>query len=90
MKTAILLATGAVFALGLPAITANEAQADGWKKKRDHAKQHRRYRDDRRDYRYRDYDRAPIRVTRPPGTSHYIYQDYPEWAARAFQRPQDR
>lgn len=33
----------------------------------------------------RDYNRLPIRVTRPPNTGHYIYQDYPLWAARAFE-----
>ncbi|MFY0614715.1 MAG: hypothetical protein JXQ99_24515 [Hyphomicrobiaceae bacterium] len=33
----------------------------------------------------RDYNRLPIRVTRPPNTGHYVYQDFPLWAARAFQ-----
>ena len=33
----------------------------------------------------RDYNRLPIRVTRPPNTGHYIHQDFPLWAARAFQ-----
>jgi len=32
----------------------------------------------------------PIHVTRPPNTGHYIYQNYPVWAARAFQPIQSR
>lgn len=44
----------------------------------------------RRRFTRREYDRLPISVTRPPNTSHYFYQDYPHWAARAFQPRQNR
>ena len=44
----------------------------------------------RRRFTQRDYDRLPIRITRPPNSAHYIYQDYPLWAARAFQPPNRR
>ena len=44
----------------------------------------------RRRFSRRDYNRLPIRITRPPNTSHYIYQDYPLWAARAFQPRRSR
>ena len=38
----------------------------------------------------RNVDRLPISVTRPPNTGHYIHQDYPLWAARAFQPTRSR
>jgi hypothetical protein len=43
-----------------------------------------------RGFSQRDIDRLPVRVTRPPNTGHYIYKDYPYWAARAFQPALDR
>ena len=39
----------------------------------------------RRRFTQRDYDRLPIRVTRPPNSARYRFQDYPLWAARAFE-----
>ena len=39
----------------------------------------------RRRFTKREYDRLPIRVTRPGNTGHYTFQDFPHWAARAFQ-----
>jgi hypothetical protein len=41
-------------------------------------------------YNRRDYDRLPIRVTRPPNTGHYTFQDYPEWSARALEPSRTR
>jgi hypothetical protein len=44
----------------------------------------------RRRFSKREYDRLPIRTTRPDNTGHYTFQDFPHWAARAFQRPDTR
>lgn len=33
----------------------------------------------------REYDRLPIRITRPDNMRHYVYQNYPAWAAEAMQ-----
>jgi hypothetical protein len=44
----------------------------------------------RRRFTKREYDRLPIRTTRPGNTSHYTYQDFPHWAARAFEKPWNR
>jgi hypothetical protein len=41
-------------------------------------------------YSRRDYDRLPIRVTRPPNTGHYTFQGYPEWSARALEPARTR
>jgi hypothetical protein len=43
------------------------------------------HRRSRRGFTKREYDRLPIRITRPGNTGHYTYQDFPHWAARAFQ-----
>jgi len=56
---------------------SRERSYDEYRDRRDHRP--RRY------YTRRERDRLPIRITRPPGTGHYTYDDYPEWAARAFQ-----
>lgn len=45
----------------------------------------RRHHTARRRFTQRERDRLPIRITQPPGTGHYVFDDYPEWAARAFQ-----
>jgi len=44
----------------------------------------------RRRFTKRQYDRLPIRTTRPGNTGHYKFQDYPHWAARAFEKPWNR
>ena len=33
----------------------------------------------------RELDQLPIRITKPDNMSHYIYQDYPAWAAEAME-----
>ena len=42
------------------------------------------YRSQRR-FTKREYDRLPIRITKPDNMRHYVYQDYPAWAAEAMQ-----
>jgi hypothetical protein len=44
----------------------------------------------RRRFTKRQYDRLPIRTTRPGNTGHYTFQDFPHWAARAFEKPWNR
>jgi len=93
MKAAILIAIGAAIALATPAIVpVADAEAHAWKKRHTHKHSAHRHRGShgRRHFTQREIDTLPVRITRPPGTSHYIYDDYPAWAARAFERPQNR
>jgi hypothetical protein len=80
MKTLIIAVVAASFAL-------TTAPADSFAGKRHAKKSGKSYlgHGRRRHFSRRDYDRLPIRITRPPNTSHYIYQDFPLWAAHAFQ-----
>ena len=85
MKTLIIAIAAAAFSLtALP--HASEA---GAKKHRYAGKSYLRQSHRQRLSR-RDYDRLPIRITRPPNTAHYTFQDYPHWAARAFQPLRNR
>jgi hypothetical protein len=66
-------------------ITAGESQARSYKfKGHVHAGKHLKR------LTQHQLDTLPIRVTRPPNTGHYIHQDFPLWAARAFQPTRSR
>ena len=83
MKTLIIAIAAAAFSLtALP--STSEA---GAKKYRLAGKSFHRN-NQRRRFSRRAVNRLPIRLTRPPNTSRYIYRGYPLWAARAFQ-PRD-
>lgn len=80
MKTSILTLT-AIAAMVAGSVTiATDASA-------------KKFRKGSRDWAYSNYhrltkrqrDTLPISVTRPPNARHYIHQDFPLWAARAFQ-----
>jgi hypothetical protein len=56
----------------------------------DDDKRYEYHRLSRRRFTKRQYDRLPIRTTRPGNTGHYTFQDFPHWAARAFEKPWNR
>ena len=75
--------------LGLAALMATSAAAEAgprhksnWKKYGAYGERSERY---HRGFTRREFDRLPIRITKPDNARHYIYQDYPYWAAHAFQ-----
>lgn len=39
----------------------------------------------RRGFTQGEFDRLPIRITKPDNARHYIYQNYPYWAAHAME-----
>ncbi len=80
MKTLIIAL--AALAIAIPALpsSADAASRKYRKASKSHAGYHRKRR-----FTQREIDRLPIRITRPPNTGHYQFQDFPLWAARAFQ-----
>ena len=79
-----------IIALAAAGVALAGAPTDSFADKRQYKKSGKSYlgHSQRRRFTQRDYDRLPIRVTRPPNSSHYKYQNYPLWAARAFE-PRD-
>lgn len=84
LKSALAIALTLGVAITTAGVTTQDANA-GYK-----SKKHRHAHHKSRTYSRRDYDRLPIRVTRPPNAGWYIYDNYPLWAARAFQPRFDR
>lgn len=84
LKSALAIALTVGVAITTAGITLQDANAGYTSKKHRHA-QHGSRLDTRR-----DYDRLPIRVTHPPNAGWYTYDNYPLWAARAFQPHYDR
>jgi len=88
MKAILTLAAGLTLLLATTAAPFDTAEAQSWKKRSGKTGNgyDRRYRRSAYPhYSRRDIDRLPIRITQPPGAGHYIYDNYPLWAARAFQ-----
>lgn len=88
MKTLII----ALAAAGLMTAALPQASADAGPRKyrdADRSSLGRLTQRERRRLR-RQRSNLPIRITRPPNTGHYIHQDYPLWAARAFQPTRSR
>lgn len=85
MKVAVATIASAFLLTGFAGVAATQASAHGWSKKRwNDEYRYRRHHTERR-FTRREIDTLPIRITNPPGTSHYVFDDYPAWAARAFQ-----
>lgn len=87
MKASVAAAAIAILPVVLIGAASSQAVAQSSPSRERSYDEYRDRRDHRphRHYTQRERDRLPIRITRPPGTGHYIYDDYPEWAARAFQ-----
>ena len=79
-----------IIALAAAGVALAGAPTDSFAGKKQYKKSGKSYlgHSQRRRFTQRDYNRLPIRVTRPPNARHYKYQDYPLWAARAFE-PRD-
>lgn len=84
LKSALAIALTIGVATATAGITTQDANA-AYKGKKYRHSYHRP-----RTYTRRDYDRLPIRVTHPPNAGWYTYDNYPLWAARAFQPHYDR
>lgn len=82
MKTFILALSAAALMAGTFTVST-EASAKSLRKG-EHSYAHSNY----HRLSKRQRDRLPISYTRPPNTSHYIFQGFPKWAAHAFQ-PRD-
>ena len=87
MKTALTFTLGAAIALMSSGLVSSSAEARSWKKKHWQDGYDRRWQRQSRRRRFtrRELNTLPIHITRPPGTGHYVFDDYPAWAARAFQ-----
>jgi hypothetical protein len=86
MKIAVATIASALLLAGFASGAVTQASAHGWSKKRwNDDYRYRRHRAERHRFTQRELDTLPIRITQPPDTSHYVYDDYPVWAARAFQ-----
>ena len=83
----LILSAAIATGLIMTGVAAAPSEAEA-KSKRHFAKKHssRKW----RRFSRREINRLPIRVTRPPNASHYIHQDFPLWAARAFQPTRNR
>ncbi len=83
--SALLVLCVAMLAFPVTSLTTStEATAQRHNSDRYNNRRSRRHRARRnRSYRRRD-DRRTVRETRPPNSDGLIYDDYPEWAARAF------
>ena len=81
-----------IIALAAAGVALAGAPTDSFAGKKQFKKSGKSYlgRTHRKRFSKRDIDRLPIRVTRPPNTGHYFYQDYRLWAAHAFQPRQNR
>jgi len=89
MKSLATLVVGlAITGISLAPVEARSPKSKYWKSqgaksKHHYTRNHRRHlgwrhRDERRRY-------LPLRITQEPNAGHYIYDNYPYWAAKAFQ-----
>lgn len=84
---AIVLGMAALIALSAAAEAKPRKQAK-WKSGASverNTVEHGTRRSARRGITRREYDQLPIRITKSDNMRHYVYQNYPAWAAEAMQ-----